>query len=490
MSGALAIVDEALPSLVKEAAAVLAGATSAAEVLSAQEMAATIYDAAKRTARLQKAKRAHDELINATYRVQADSLEIESLAKSRLAKEYDAARPAGAEKGGRPKTVPDGNGFTAEEVGLTRKQVHEARQMRDVIEHDPGIVRRALDQMLAERVEPTRAALKRELPRANLRAAVGTDSATASERGDNLYQTPPEAMRALLSLTRFSPTVWEPACGRGAISRLLENAGYEVILSDLRDYGTHNRHGEVQEIGNFLETGRRTGKAPGITGAWNGALAAPENVDIVTNPPYGTDLNKFVAHALRVHRPRRMALLLNLNFLCGFDDPDRCYAMDECPPRIIYVFTRRLPMMHRDGWDGPEASSRMNTAWFVWELDEATGTYDAGGHQDSTILRIDWKTFENSTPCGPRETDGLPEPASSAPSGVRLAWDQPVEGGRIVAKLGSVEIGAVFPDEKGCTWSFWLGTVTGPHNKARSVEAAKAAILKKFAERTGLAVRP
>ncbi len=56
MTGALAIADDTLPSLVKEAAAVLAGAASAAEVLSAQDMATTIYDAAKRAARLQKAK--------------------------------------------------------------------------------------------------------------------------------------------------------------------------------------------------------------------------------------------------------------------------------------------------------------------------------------------------------------------------------------------------------------------------------------------------
>lgn len=474
MSGAVAIADETLPSLVKEAAAVLSRATSAAEVLSAHDMAATIYDAAKRAARLQKAKRAHDELINATYRVQADSLEIESLAKSRLAKEYDAARPAGAEKGGRPKTVPDGNGFTAEEAGLTRKQVHEARQMRDVIEHDPGIVRRALDQMLAERVEPTRAALKRELPRANLRAAVGTDTATAAERGNNLYQTPPEAMRALLSLARFSSKVWEPACGRGAISRILEDAGYEVELSDLIDYGTADRFGEVQRVEDFLASAPRSND--------------PDRPDIVTNPPYGANLNAFVAHALRVHRPRRMALLLNLNFLCGFDDPDRCFAMDECPPKMVYIFTRRLPMMHRDGWDGPEASSRMNTAWFVWEMDEATGTYDAGGHRDTTLLRVDWKVFEESKLCGPCDAADPPPSVVATPPAVNLTWEQPHEGGRILAKLGSVEIGAVFPEEKGCTWSFWLGTVTGSHKRAKSVDAAKEAIIGQFAERTGLAV--
>jgi hypothetical protein len=56
-----------------------------------------------------------------------------------------------------------------------------------------------------------------------------------------------------------------------------------------------------------------------------------------------------VAHALRVHRPRKMALLLNLNFVCGFDDPERRFAIDANPPSRIHVFTRRLPMMRRLG---------------------------------------------------------------------------------------------------------------------------------------------
>lgn len=405
MNALVAAEQVSLPALVRSAAQALAGATTAAEVLDARDKATLAYDAAKRAARIQKAKRAHDDIVAATHRAQADALEIEAAAKRRLADEYDAARPAGAEKGGRPKTVRDDNGFTAAEAGLTRTQIHDARQMRDAIAANPAVVRDALDDILARGDEPTRAALRRAiqpaakslgLNRENLRAAVGTDTATNAERGNNLYETPPEAMRALLSLARFSPTVWEPACGKGAISRMLEDAGYEVLLSDLIDYGTHNRHGELQEVGDFLRTRRA---ADGIRGPWRGAL--PGHPDIVTNPPYGTNLNAFVAHALREHRPRRMALLLNLNFLCGFDDPDRCFAMDECPPARIYVFTRRLPMMHRDGWDGPEASSRMNTAWFIWELREEGGEETYSGPTE--ILRIDWKVFENAKPCGPTD---------------------------------------------------------------------------------------
>jgi len=250
-------------------------------------------------------------------------------------------------------------------------------------------VERAIAARLAAGLEPSRA---------NLRAAVGTDSATAAERGNNLYETPPEAMRTLLSFMRFSKRVLEPACGKGAISRMLEDAGYEVELADLVDYGTATKDGELQRVENFLASAARADDS--------------ERPDIVTNPPYCVDLNAFVAHALRAHRPRRMALLLNLNFLCGFEDENRNYAMDECPPAQILVFKRRLPMMHRDGWDGPEASSRMNTAWFIWKLrPQPDGTEDYDG--PTGMLRLDWKVFENATMCGPMEEGevALPEAA-------------------------------------------------------------------------------
>jgi len=38
------------------------------------------------------------------------------------------------------------------------------------------------------------------------------------------YPTPPEATRALLSVECFEGDIWEPACGDGAISKVLEAA--------------------------------------------------------------------------------------------------------------------------------------------------------------------------------------------------------------------------------------------------------------------------
>jgi hypothetical protein len=179
-------------------------------------------------------------------------------------------------------------------------------------------------------------------------------------------------MHTLLALETFTATVLEPACGRGAIARMLELSDYGVVLADLVDYETADQNGELQAVQDFLTS------EPPESGSY----------DIVTNPPYGDILNAFVAHALRVYRPRKMALLLNLNFLCGFADDDRNFVMDDCPPARAWVFRRRLPMMHRDGWDGNKASSRMNTAWFVWERQE-DGTY---GSQTIT-KRVDWRDY-------------------------------------------------------------------------------------------------
>jgi hypothetical protein len=60
---------------------------------------------------------------------------------------------------------------------------------------------------------------------------------TLSERGADLYGTPPVAVEALLRVERIPHKVWEPAAGRGAIVEVLRAAGHAVTTSDLIDYG-------------------------------------------------------------------------------------------------------------------------------------------------------------------------------------------------------------------------------------------------------------
>ena len=67
--------------------------------------------------------------------------------------------------------------------------------------------------------------------------ARGISPDKANREKDDFYETPPEATRALLSVESFEGAIWEPACGRGAISKVLEGAGHEVISTDLMDRG-------------------------------------------------------------------------------------------------------------------------------------------------------------------------------------------------------------------------------------------------------------
>lgn len=162
----LIVQTTALPALIDRAASALVNARSAAEILEVREMASFAYDAAKKAARLGKAKQAHDDLIKTAYRVQADALEIEAGAKRRLADEYDAAqerKEIKANGGARNFTVPDENSElpSAADIGLTRKEIHEARVIRDAEEIDPGIVRRTVDAAVAAGEEPSKAKVRR-----------------------------------------------------------------------------------------------------------------------------------------------------------------------------------------------------------------------------------------------------------------------------------------------------------------------------------------
>jgi hypothetical protein len=154
-----------LAMLIDRATTALANAKSAAEVLEARDMASIAYDMAKKAARLGKAKQAHDELIAAAHRAQAEALVIEAQAKCRLADEYDAAQERGEVASGRDGPgagVSNGNAkATVAEIGITRKEIHDARLVRDAEVADPGIVRRTVEKDLAADKEPTKAEVRR-----------------------------------------------------------------------------------------------------------------------------------------------------------------------------------------------------------------------------------------------------------------------------------------------------------------------------------------
>lgn len=160
------VVVPKLPGMISEAAKRLASASTAAEVLEARTIAKVSYEAAKLAGRLARAKSAHDKIAAAAKRAQADALNIESEASARLADEYDLAQKAGevGKKGQRTdRKQPSEHVPTAEDVGLTRKDVMDSRALRDAIKANPSVVKDALEQIIKNGDEPTRNALKKAI---------------------------------------------------------------------------------------------------------------------------------------------------------------------------------------------------------------------------------------------------------------------------------------------------------------------------------------
>ena len=104
---------------------------------------------------------------------------------------------------------------------------------------------------------------------------------------------------------------------------------------------------------------------------------APVNCGtIVTNPPFQI-VNEFVRHALKLCP--RVIMLLPLTFYesnCRRND-----LLDGGSLARIYAFRNRLPMMHRDGWEGRKNTSTKAYGWFCW---------DRGHRGPTTAHRISW----------------------------------------------------------------------------------------------------
>jgi hypothetical protein len=146
------------------------------------------------------------------------------------------------------------------------------------------------------------------------------------DRGADLYETPPEAVHALLDVVTLPPCIWECACGRGAISEVLREAGREVLSTDLNDYG----YGEPR-VDFLLER-------------HNPAIDSTRWA-ICTNPPFKL-ADQFVRHALTLCPTVIMLLWLaflesvgRTDILDGGESTTGCTVMDGMtslePRRVI-----------------------------------------------------------------------------------------------------------------------------------------------------------
>jgi hypothetical protein len=151
------------------------------------------------------------------------------------------------------------------------------------------------------------------------------------------YPTPSYATEALLMVEPFVGSILEPACGDGAISKVLLQNGHTVLSTDLIDRG----YGE--------------GGLDFISDAY------PYRSDnIITNPPF-TLAEPFVRHAL-TRSVGKVAMLAKVQFLEGVK---RRRLFESTPLKRVWIFSKRLSLT-RQG-KKMKNSGMLCFCWFVWD---------------------------------------------------------------------------------------------------------------------------
>lgn len=150
------------------------------------------------------------------------------------------------------------------------------------------------------------------------------------------YPTPSNVVEELLKRESFSGLIWEPACGEGHISKVLEANGYNVHSSDIIDRG----YGEQFDFfsSDFVS----------------------EN--IITNPPYSKAL-EFVLKA-KEQSKNKIAMFLKTVFLESVSR-NVMFQDKDFPLKTVYQFSRRV-CLYKNGVE-MKKSGMISYAWFVWD---------------------------------------------------------------------------------------------------------------------------
>ena len=150
----------------------------------------------------------------------------------------------------------------------------------------------------------------------------------------DFYPTPAPVTQALLDFLKHPPsTIWEPACGDGAMSKVLEAGGHRVISTDIRDSG----YGEAGI--DFITAGHRPCDA------------------IITNPPFNASVD-FILKSLAV--APLVAMLVKSQY---WHSKERQALFNNNPPAWILPLTWR-PNFY-EGIPGKN-SPTMECIWTVW----------------------------------------------------------------------------------------------------------------------------
>lgn len=175
---------------------------------------------------------------------------------------------------------------------------------------------------------------------AAVQLATGGDKSKRREL--DFYPTPPDVTHALLSFLNLPEDlfVWEPACGDGAMSKVLGAYFKDVRSSDIRESG----YGEG-----------------GVD-----FLASSFHCDaVITNPPFNAS-EEFIRHALK--QAPIVAMVLKSQY---WHAKKRSILFQEHPPAWVLPLTWRPDFMGGERGGAPT----MEVHWTVWIEDDKDTKY-------------------------------------------------------------------------------------------------------------------
>lgn len=163
----------------------------------------------------------------------------------------------------------------------------------------------------------------------------------ADTKGKDLYPTPGWATRALFrNYKEIVGSIWEPACGRKHMSKVIKEEGYDNVTETDILYGQ-----------DFLKDDLN------ISADW-----------IITNPPFNLG-SEFVLRSLELAEVG-VAFFVRYPFL---ETQKRYNAIwKDNPPTRIYQFSERVSLSPTEVLKKGE-SSAVVYVWVIWDKRDSTG---------------------------------------------------------------------------------------------------------------------
>lgn len=160
-----------------------------------------------------------------------------------------------------------------------------------------------------------------------------------NRRALDFYPTPPEVTIALMGFLKLKPcTVWECACGNGAMADVIKSYGHKVVATDLNT-GV-----------DFLKT----------------KIKAEA---IITNPPFNLAA-KFIEKA--VNEADIVAMVLKSQY---WHAKGRIELFQKHTPSFILPLTWRPDFLYQERENGKHGSPTLEIIWTVWIKGNNSATY-------------------------------------------------------------------------------------------------------------------